>query len=161
MERGAFHAWHELDDACFADIHDEAVDDLVAKITVSHLTSAEAERCFDLVSLGEEAHGLVLLRLVVVLVYGDGEFDLFDDDDLLLLARSAIALVLFVEILSIVLNAADGRHGIRGDLNQVKGTFARNLQRLEWLHDAELLAVLVDHADFAGADLFVGADKGF
>src|SRR6202034_2949850 len=84
-----------------------------------------------------------------------------DGDDLLLLARSALALVLLVQELAIILNAADRRHCIRRNLNQIQRPLAGHLQGIERRHDAELLAILVNDADLAGANSFVSADKTF
>ena len=50
VENGAFHAGHELDDACVSDVLDELVDDVVAEIAVSHLATTEAEAGFHLVA---------------------------------------------------------------------------------------------------------------
>ena len=161
VERSAFHAGHELDDAGFADVHDEAVDDFVAEVAVGHLTALEAEAGFDLVAFGEEADGLVLLGDVVVLVDVDRELNFLDDDDLLLLARGAVGLVFFVQVLAVVLNLADGRNGVRRDLDEIERPFASHLEGFEGGHDAKLFAVFVDHADFACADTLVGADEGF
>ena len=110
--------------------------------------------------LVEEADGLVLLGLVVVLVHGDGELDFLDGDDLLLLAGGALALFLLVEIAAVVLDAADGRDGGGRNFDQVEAAFAGNLQRLKGRQDAELFAVFVDHADFACANSVVDANKG-
>src|SRR5580692_9102458 len=55
VERGAFHAGHELNDAGFTDVRDEAVDDLVAKVAMRHLAAFEAKAGLDLVALSEEA----------------------------------------------------------------------------------------------------------
>jgi hypothetical protein len=159
VERRAFHAGHEFDQAGVSDIEDEAIDDLVTQIAVGHLAALETERCLDLIAFAEKADGLVLLRLVVVFVYRDREFDLFDDDDLLFLAGSAIALVLLVEELAVVLNFADGRNGIGGDLYEVESPFAGHFEGFEGSHDAELFAIFVDDANFAGADTFIGADE--
>ena len=77
-----------------------------------HLAAAEAQACLHLVPFREEAYRLILFGLVVVLVDGDGELHFLDDDDLLLFAGSALALVLFVQELAVVLDLADGRTGI-------------------------------------------------
>jgi hypothetical protein len=159
MERGAFHAWHELDQTCIANIQNEAVDDLVAEIAVRHLAAFEPERGFDLVALSKKANGLVLLRLVVVLVDRNRELYLFDDDDLLLLTGSAVALVLLVKELPVVLNLADRGNSVRGDLYQVERALAGHLESVKRSHDAELFAIFVDDANLAGADAFVSADK--
>ena len=94
-----------------------------------------------------------------MLIHRDGELDLFDGDDLLFLARGALALVLLIQELAIVLNLADRRHGVGGDLYQIERSLTGHLQGLEWWHDAKLFAIFVDDADFAGADTFVSADK--
>lgn len=159
MQRGAFHARHEFHDACRTHIHDEAVDDLVAQVAVRHLAATETQAGLHLVAIVQEADSLVLLRLVVVLIHGNGELNFLDDDNLLLLARSAVALVLLVEILAVILDAADGGNGVWGDFHEIQRTFARDLQRVERGHDAKLFAIFIDHADFARADFFVGADE--
>jgi hypothetical protein len=71
VQNGAFHARHELNYARFTDVLNEAVDDVVAEVAMSHLAATEAEAGFDLVSAIEKLDGLVFLGLVVVLVDGD------------------------------------------------------------------------------------------
>ena len=44
--------------------------------------------------------------------------------------------------------------------HQVEHALAGHFEGLEGRHDAELLAVLVDDANLARADSFVGADEG-
>ena len=161
MQRGAFHARHELHCAGVADVHDEAIDDLVAEVTMRHLSALEAQAGLYLVAIAEEAHGLILLGLVVVLVNGDRELDFLDDDDLLLLACGAVTLVFLVEVLAVVLDLADGGDGVRRDLDEIERPFASHLQGFKGSHDAKLFAVFIDHADFACTDTFVSADKGF
>lgn len=159
MEGGAFHARHKFNLAGVSDIEDKAVNDLVTKVAMGHLATFEAERRLDLVAFAEEADGLIFLGLVVVLVDGDGELDLFDGDDLLLLASGAVAFVLLVEELTVVLDLADGRNGVGGDFYEIERALAGHLEGFKGGHDAELFAVLVDDADFACADTFVGADE--
>ena len=102
---------------------------------------------------------LVLLGLVIMLIHRDRELHFLHDDDLLLLARRAVALVFLVQELSIVLNTADRRSGIRGNLYQVQTALARDLQRLERLQYSELLAALIDYTHFACANLLVDTNK--
>ena len=74
--------------------------------------------------------------------------------------RAARSLLSFsYRILAVVLDLADGRNGVGGDLYQVQRTLAGHLEGLKGRHDAKLFAVFVDHADLAGADTFIGADK--
>ena len=159
VEGGAFHAGHEFHYAGFVEIHNQAIDDFVAEVAVSHLATLEAETGFDLVAFGEEADSLILFRDVVMLVHVDGELDFLDDDDFLLLASGAIAFVFLVEELAVILDFAHRGYGVWRYFNEIEGTFSRHLEGVERSHDAELFAVLVDHADFACTDTLVGADK--
>jgi hypothetical protein len=86
---------------------------------VSHLAAFKAQGRLDLVAFSQETDCLVLLGLVVVLVDGDRELDFLDGDDFLLLARGAVALVLLVEELAVILNAANRRLGGRRDFYQI------------------------------------------
>ena len=112
MKGGAFHSGHELDQAGISDIEDQTIDNLVAEVAMRHLAALKTKRGLYFVALAEESHGLVLLGLIVVFVDCDGELDLFDDDNLLFLARGALTLVFFVEVFAVVLDLADGRDGI-------------------------------------------------
>ena len=160
MEDSALHARHEFDDAGFADVLNEAVDDGVAELAVGHLAAAEAKAGLDLVAIVEEADGLIFLGLVVVVVDGDGELDFLDGDDLLLFAGGAVALFLLVEVAAVILDAADGRDRGGRNLNQIEPAFTSDFQGLKGRQDAELFAVFVDDADFACANAVVDADKG-
>jgi hypothetical protein len=159
MQDRTFHAGHEFHDAHLTNIADKAVDDVVAEIAVGHLAAAETKTRLDLVAALQELDGLILFGLVVVLVHGDGELDFLDDDDLLLLLGGAFRLFLLVKEAAVVLNAADGRDCVRRNLDEIEPALARNLESFKGGQDAELFAVFVDHADFAGANAIVDADK--
>src|SRR5581483_6576 len=70
-----------------------------------------------------------------------------------------LALFLLVEILPIIHDAAHRRVCGGGDLNQVQVLFAGFLYRFEGRHDSQLLAFIINHADFACPNTLVGADK--
>ena len=159
MKRCPFHTWHELHQACVADIQNQPVDDLVAKVAVSHLAAFEPQGCLNLVALSKKANGLVLFGLIVVLVHRNRELYFFDDDDFLLLPRGAVALVLLVQEFAVVLNLADRRNGVRGDLYEIQRALAGHLEGVERGHDAKLFTVLVDDADLARTDAFIGTDE--
>ena len=161
MKRSTFHARHELDQARISNVEDEAIDYFVTKIAMGHLAALETQRCLYLVAFTEEADGLVLLRLIVMLVDSNREFYFLDDDYLLLLAGGAFALVFLIQELAVVLDLADRRDGVRGDLYKIERLFAGHLERVEGRHDAKLLAVFVDDADLTGTDTLISADKGF
>jgi hypothetical protein len=94
-----------------------------------------------------------------MLIDGHREFHFFDHDDFLLLARGAIALVLFVKELAVILNAADGWLGGRRNFNQIEATLAGYFESFEGRQNAELFTVFVDDADFTRANSVVNADK--
>ena len=45
------------------------------------------------------------------------------------------------------------------NLDQIQGSLAGDLERIEGGHDAQLIAFVVDHADFADTNTVIGADK--
>ena len=160
MEGCSFHTRHELNQPCFSYIENEAVDDLVTEIAMSHLAALEAQRSLDLVTFTKEPHCLIFLCLVIVFVDGDGKLHLFNNDDLLLFTRGALGLVLLVKELAVILNFADGWDGVRGNLYQIKGSLAGHLESFEGSHDAKLVAVFINNTDFARANALVGTNKG-
>ena len=155
----AFHARHEFNDCHITNVLDEAIDDVVAEIAMGHLASAEAQTCLDLIATSQKPDGLVLLGLVIVIIDGHRKLDFLHGDDLLLFARGALGLFLLVEITAVVLDAADGRGGVGRDFDQVESPLTGDAERFKRRQDAELFAIFVDHADFAGANAIVNADK--
>ena len=65
---------------------------------------------------------------------------------------------LLVLELSIIKQATHGRDAIRGDLNEVNVSFARDLESLRGLKNAELLAVLIDDSNLAHTDSVIHAE---
>ena len=161
MQNRSFHARHKLNHTRFTNVLDEPVDDRVAQFAMCHLTAAEPQAGLYLVAFSQKADGLILLRLVVVLVNRDGEFYFLHNNHFLLFARCSLALFLLVQKASIVVDAADGWDRIGRNLNQVQSTLSCNLQSLKRGENAELFAVFIDDADFAGANPVVNADKRF
>ncbi len=126
---------------------------------MGHLAPFKAEGCLDFVAFLKETYGLVFLGLIIVLVDGDRELDFFYYDDFLLLAGSAVTLVFLVEKFSVVLDTADGRHSVGRDFDQVQPAFAGNFQCFKWLQNAQLVAFVVNDADFTGTNFIVNTDK--
>ena len=160
MKNGAFHAGHKLDHTGLANILDKAIDDVVAKLAMGHLAAAESQAGFYFIAFGQEADGLVFLRLVIVLVNSYRELDFFDSDDFLLLARSPLALFFFVEIPPVILDAADGRNSVRRNFHKIEPSIPGDSQGFIGRQNAKLLTVLIDNADFTRADALIDADKG-
>ncbi len=73
----------------------------------------------------------------------------------------ALFLFLLIEILPVVHDAAHGR--LRGgrNLNQIQILFAGFFEGFVRRHDAKLLPIVINHADFARPNAIVGADKAF
>ncbi len=155
-----FHTGHKLHQSGVADIQDQPVDDLVTQITVRHLPALKAQRCLYLVAFTQKADSLILLGLVIVLINSNGELYFLDDNDLLLLACSTVALVLLVEIFSVVLNLHTGGTAFGEISTRSKDRSRAIFSASKGGHYAQLLAVLVDDADLPRADSFVGADEG-
>lgn len=160
MQDSAFHAWHEFNHTRISNVLNEAVDDFVSELAVCHLAAAEPQARLNLVAFIEETDCLVLFGLVVVLIDGDGEFDLFNGDDLLFLASSAITLFFFVQVSSVVLNAADRGNGIGRHFDEIEAALAGNFQGFKGCQDAKLFAIFVDDANLSRANTVIDADKG-
>jgi hypothetical protein len=78
---------------------------------------------------------------------------------MLVLLRLALLLFLLVKELTEVHDADNGWLGSGRNLYQVKALLASHLERFIGLHDADLVAFVVDHAHFAGANALIRADK--
>jgi len=65
----------------------------------------------------------------------------------------------FVAVFAEIHEPADGRHGGRGDFDEIHAVLAREIHRIGQRQDAKLVAVHSDDADFAGADFAVDPDE--
>ena len=74
-----FHARPELHNAFIAYFLNQPLQHVPAQILVGHFAPPEPQAGFYLVSFSEKAQHVVPLGDVVVLVYVDAEFDLFQD----------------------------------------------------------------------------------
>ena len=161
MQGGAFHARVKLHDAGITNVLNQAIDNLISQLAMGHLAAAKTQGGLHLVSLVEKTDSLIFLGLVVVLVDGDRELDFLDGDDLLLFARSPFALIFFVQIFAVILNAANRRHGVGRDLYQVEAAFAGNFKSFKGWENAKLFSIFVNDANFTRAYPIVDADKLF
>ena len=71
--------------------------------------------------------------------------------------RFARPFLFLVLVLAEVHDPADRRNSRRRNFHQVESLLLGDRERLRRRHDAELLAGVVDHADFTDADSFVHA----
>src|SRR3954469_21552002 len=137
----------------------EALEQLVAEVLARHLAAPELDGGLHLVPLPQEAHRVLELEVVVVLVDVGPELDLFDVDDLLLLLRLVRLLLLLVEELAEIHDPADRRHRRRRDLHQVERLLGRPAQSVLDGNDSGLAAVGFDEAYLANPDTVVDSRR--
>ena len=159
MQRIAFVARPILHDCLIADLIDKAFENRAAKALTRHFATAKEDRALDLVAFVEESEHVVLLRLVIVLVNVDAELNFLDDDLLLVLLGLAFLLFLLIKVLAEVKNAANRWLRSRRNLYQVETSFPGHFERFERRHDAELIRLVVDHSDLAGANTLIRANE--
>src|SRR5688572_28003830 len=152
VELVAFLLRLDLHRADLGQLVDEPLEDAPPDLGMGVLAAAEEDGRLDLVAFAEEPLDVLLLELIVVLVDLRPELDLLDEDHLLVPFRFAAALLLLVLVLAEVHDPANRRHRRRRDLDEVEPLLAGDGERLRRRHDAELLAGVVDDADFANPD---------
>ena len=151
----ALHPWRLLDRAVRTELISELIEQGFTQIRVGHLAAAEAHRHLDLVALLEELEDLLHLRVIVVVVDVRTHLDLLDLLRLLRLACEVRLLLRLVLELADIEELGDGRIGVGRDLNQVQTMLGRLLDRFARVHHAQILALVIDHADLLALDEFV------
>ncbi len=159
VQRSAFHTRMKFYNSALAYVLNQAVDDLVTQLAMSHLPAAKTQGGFHLVAFMQKTHSLIFLGLVIVLIDRHGELHFFDDDHFLFLTRGSLALIFLVEKLAIVLDAANRGNSVRRNLHQVQPALPGNLQRFKRGENSKLLAVLINNANFTRADPIVDTYK--
>ena len=161
MQRVALLTRSKFHDALILDVLDQALQNLASKIGSRHFAAAEEDGGFDLVSFPQESQHVILFCFIIVVVHIDAELYFLDHDLFLVLLGFTLALLLLVQEFPIVHDAA--YRGLRGgrNLNQIQVLLAGHLERFEWRQDANLIAFIIDHANFACTNALVGADKAF
>jgi hypothetical protein len=131
---------------------------LLRHLGVRDLAAAEANREFHLVARLDEPPRSPALEREIVIVRLGAELDLLDVDDGLLPARLARLLRRLVLVLAEIEDLADGRGGLRIDLDQIQRLLLGHRERLVRRHDAEHRAVRADDAHLGHAYAVVDAD---
>src|SRR3954447_618885 len=147
-----------LDRREFGDVVGNPGEDLHPELRVGHLTTTEHDRQLDLVALAQEAHDMLHLRGVVVLVDLRPELHLLDDDVRGLALRLTPSLFLLVDVPAIVHDPADGRVRVGRDLHQIELLLAGLRLRFREGADPQLLAFGTDEEDLAGSNAVVDPD---
>jgi len=83
------------------------------------------------------------------------QLDLLERDDLLLLLRLFLPLLLFVAILAEIHDPADRRLRFRRNLDEIEMLLFRHAQGIACRHDAKLLARCARDAHLSNADFLV------
>ena len=120
-----------------------------------HLTAAEADRSLHLVTSGQELGGLVQLGVEVVGVNIERKAGLLDLDHFLVLLGFLLLLLLFKTVFAVVQHLAHRRHSLRCDLYQIEPGFFCSAHGHLNGHNALLLAIGTDQANFTITDLTV------
>jgi hypothetical protein len=154
----AFHARHRFDLALVGNFDQQAIHLGAADFLVRHFAAAMENHRANFVAVAEEADDLVFANLIIVLRGGGTKLYFFK-------LRTTAALALFVrffvglvEVFAVVGDLADWRIRRGRNFHQVKTALARQLHGLEWLHDAKLAALFINHPDLASANPLVNAD---
>lgn len=104
------------------------------------------------VAFFQEAASLVALHLDIMVVGIRLHPNLFELDDLLVLACFALLLGLVITELAVIHQPAHRRVGIRRDLDKIQTSLLSHLLSLEGRHDTYLLAQFVDQANLWHTD---------
>ena len=147
-----------LDHREITDVFGDPAEDPHAELRVGDLTTAQPDRELDLVALVEEAHHVLHLRDVVVLVDLGLELHLLDDDLGGLALRLPAPLFLLVDVPAVVHDPGNRRVGVGRDLDQIELLVTGLCERFREGLDAELLPFGTDEEDLAGSDAVVDPD---
>ena len=104
---------------------------------------------------------MILFRLVIVVVHIDAELHFFHHDYFLMLLGLAFLLLLLIQKFPVVHYSAYGRSRGRRNLYQIQVFFAGHLERFVGRQNADLLAFVINHADFPRSNALVCSDKAF
>jgi hypothetical protein len=157
----AFHARPEFHNPFVADFSYQPLQNFPSQILVGHFASAEAQAGFYLVALTKKPQNMVSFGHVIVLIHVDAEFYFLQDDLFLVLFGRPFLLFLLVEELTVVHDAAN--RWLRGGRNlyQIKSLFPGLSCRILRRHNAKLLAIRANHANFPCADPLIHLNKAF
>ena len=146
----------------------EAFEKLGAEFGMCHFSAEEFNDDFDFVALFEEFERVVEFRVEIVGVDTAFELYLFKLDYLAFFALFFLALFFFETVFPEIHYFTDRGNGIGSDLDKVELRFIGESKRFGDFHNAELVTVSADDADFVRFDLFVysgrrssfGSDRG-
>lgn len=109
----------------------------------------------------QESSGVTSTDVNIMVVRPRPQTKLLQLTGVLMLFGLALLLRLLILEAAVVKELADRRHRVRRDLDQIEITLPRHLQGLGGRHDAKLLSVLVDEADFRDSNGAIDARAGW
>lgn len=136
---------------------DNPLEHRAARFWMDDFTATKGNDEPNLISFFKKSANVPDLEVVVVIIRLGTELDLFDLDDGRALLRVIRLFRLLILKLAVVHNTTDRGHGLRRDLDEIESLFFRQTQRFVGRHDAELAAIVADHAHFRYADTTVDA----
>ena len=134
---------------------DELLHNVVTDLLVSHLTSLITKNDANLITGVEKTNSVVCLGVEVVNVDAAGELNLLDLDGLLLLLSFLFLLVTLIAVLAVVHDLAYRRVCGGGNQYKVQSHLVRFFKRVARAHNAKLLAVACNNANFLLFDLLI------
>ena len=153
--RVALEGRHLLDADQVLQFVQDLVENLSADVGVRELPASEADRDLDLLPFFEETLNGLRLEIEVVVVGLGTESDLFEKDDLLVLASLALFLLLVVLEATVVQKPAHRGNGGRRNFYEIETTLSRDGQRIGGVENSELLSVFSYETDLGNPDPFV------
>ena len=132
-------------------VFDDAIQDVVAKLSVIIFAAAEIERAFDPMSLSQKIDGVTKLCVIIVIGYICVKLYFFDSGLALFIILFFFSFFIFE--FAVIHDPANGWIGSRRDFDQIQLPFAGPVQGISSAHDTDLCPVEVDKSDFGYADL--------
>ena len=121
------------------------------------LAATEHDRYLDLVSVPQEADGILQLDVKIMLLDIGTKLYFLDRNDLLLLLGFFFPFLLFISVLAEIHDAAYRRLSLRSNLHEIQMLLHRHVQSIFSRHDAELFAARARHANLTDANLFINS----
>ena len=148
--RAALHGGSLIDATLFCTGLLKFLEKLGTDLGVTELTSSEFDHDLNLISVSEEAEGVVDLGIEVVYINVTGELDLLDLHDMLLFTGFLFLLVALKAELSVVHDTAHGRIALGSDQNEIESLVVGHLESRDERDHTDLLTVRTDDTNLLG-----------
>jgi len=153
----AFHPRHAFDLADVLYVFGHPFQQFAAQINMRHFAAPKPQADFHLVAIGQKLEHIAHFHIIIMGVRIGAELDLFDFDDLLLLAGFGFALLLLVFELAKIHDLAHGRIGVGRDFDQIQTGIISHVHGARRGDNPYVFAVGSDQPDFIGSDAFIYA----